>query len=557
MGIGTGARSPRWACYTGYSIVLFSFVCSLAVEMLVKYTTTYAVPTAVYAVQITKNGNLIPPLFNRSYWQENLQVETEFNLPSILLSMVLITANIARDNAISIPISGLATLVYFPIARLVLCEDGDPRGYGVLFAAVSYSYMAWTRIGAIYTGRATLGVALLMQFVFLYLLLLRACTKARRSVNLILIPLVILTVAIAYTYYFSTLAIFLCTMLTTMAIWVLTTTKRIRFPSMPTLFLIFLSLVFMVYGPLMSLATSLRGVLDPTYIIRNFVLYLRNLARLEGQSEQYLTQAGIVEKDLLTRVTGSWFFNAIKLASAIALVCALVAYWPRKSSAPRLIWLYAVSAIFVSLSEVAYLFVTPTAPIRFLSIFGLIAMIFVVKDFAEKGNNLPPVPRPPRLHRRQILAGCVLIVLALGCIGSLSNDWNYEVGKPFAYDQSKPLSTFLLSSASNDTPMNLTGDAIHMVDLFYITYVHEASSRIQPEPLGLDSLTLYEASISGNKEQFVENMKTRNIQLLVMFQDGRPVWGDEWGYGFTVRTVNSLDLPMVYNDGYSQLYLIY
>ena len=543
--------------HIAYFLATATFVFSVAFPLIFQYTSTYAAPTAAYALQIMRTGNLSLPALENAYWRDNIGVEQDFPIPSILLSMLLQVTGIPVEYAMFLAISALAQIAFFALARRILCGKRDWKGKGVLLAALAYIYLESFRTTVSYVGRGTLGVALLMQYMLAYALFMQNQLEKRGNPGGWLAVLSVLTLAIGYTYYFSLLGIFVSTLLTILLMGILALASKRPLFRPPILPITLLSFSLLIYGPFINTVTSMAGAFSIPTFVSNVLLYLKILLRIEAPPD-ILLQRGLVQLDLLTRVTGYWLLNAVKVLSILAVIYGLIAYRPRRGQQPRLIWIFCLTVLFLSFAELGYLFVTVAAPIRFISIYGSIIFLFSVGQFARiwKADSSARGTEKLPVTARVSVACVLLVILILASFGSFRSDWYYGTAKPHAYDTVQPVAIFLLSHSTFDRPALLAGDADYAVNLFYIASVHSADARLVPEPLETDTLALYAALVTGENGNLVVKLRERGLFLLLMVDDARPVWGDEWGYGFLVRNSGPLNMTLIYNDGIAKLYVV-
>jgi len=555
MNVGLRGGSLR---SIGYLLATVTFVSSIAFPLMFQYSSTYAAPTAVYAVQIMRAGNLSPAALEDAYWRDNMRLEGDFPVPSVLLSILLEVTGVPVKYAMFLALSALAQLAFFALARRILGGKRNWRSKGVFLAALAYVYVASFRVTVSYVGRGTLGVALLMQFMLAYTLFLQNQLEKHENPRSWLVVLSVLTLAIGYTYYFSLLGIFVSTVLTVLLMDALALVSRRPAFRPPVLPVALLSFSLLVYGPFMNTITRMAGAFTISSFVNNVFLYLKVLLRIEAPPE-ILLQRGLVQQDLLTVITGYWLLNAVRVLSGLALIYGLVAYRPRRVQEPRLLWLFCLTVLFLSFAELGYLFVTVAAPIRFISIYGSIILLFSVGQLVRtRKASLPDGRWQGRLGfaTRTSVACLLLLILILASVGSLRSDWYYGIAKPHAYDTVEPLAGFLISHSTVERPVLLGGDADYVFNLFYITSTHSAYDRLMPEPLGTDTLALYTALATGGSGDLVAKLRGRGLYFLLMVDDARPVWGDEWGYGFLLPNIGALNMARIYDDGKAELYIV-
>jgi hypothetical protein len=518
----------------------------------------YAAPTAAYAVGIARTGRLSLPPIENAYWLGNLSFERDFPVPAILLSVLLEITGIPVDYAMFLAISAVAQFGFFALAKLVISGKEGANGTGIFVAALAYMYLTSFRLTVSYVGRGTLGVALLTQFMLAYALFLRNQLQNPKNSLSWLTVLLLFTLAVGYTYYFSLLGIFTLTSLTFLLVGAVALfSKRIVFRP-PILPVVLTSFSLLIYGPFMNTMSRMAGAFALPTFFDNIVLYFKVLFRIEAPQD-ILLQRGFVQLDPLTMVTGYFLLNVVKVLSVIAVIYGLLAYRPRMGRKPKLIWLFCLAVLFLSFAESGYLFVTVAAPLRFISMYGSIVLLSFVMKLAPKMKGNSRASHSAMRFRYGLRASAVcllLVVLILSSYGSIRTDWYYGTAKPYANEKVQPLATFLLSHSTDSAPALLTGDADYAANIFYIASTHSAYSRLMAEPLETDTLVLYGALLTGASANLTDRMRDRGLFLLLTVNDARPVWGDEWGYGFLLPGSHPLNMTLIYNDGTTRLYTV-
>jgi len=155
----------------------------------------------------------------------------------------------------------------------------------------------------------------------------------------------------------------------------------------------------------------------------------------------------------------------------------------------------------------------------------------------------------------KILAFVAVAVVLLASFGGLANGWLYgsASAKPYEYQKVMAASEFLLNNCPTDGFITITGDADYNSTIFSQAALANKTSNLVPEPLSVDAVTLYQASISGNTTRFFGNMNLRNIHYLLTVDKATPLWGDGWGYTVSTDFVNiSKSCDIIY-DGKLQV----
>ena len=542
--------------YLAYLIAIIAFIVVIVFPLLFDIVNNFSAPTATYALQISRAGNLAVPSFTRHYWGSALGAEAQFFLPSLLLSIFMQVTGIPEINSILIPITGLATIIYFVLARRLLYTR-DTKQVGLLFAALAYAYIICEYASPDATvSIPTLGVVLLAYFMFSYIMYLRACQAGgheRKKTWLVLVAL--FTSAIGYTYFSSVLAIFTCTFLILCLSLFTLFVKRTQW-GISSLPIVFLSLILLTYGPFIQVMQSSLGRLMPQAFVNNIVLSMTTLLKLDQGSQQYLLVAGAGNMSLFDRVTGVWIRTALILISSIAIVYAIIAYRPRRGQKLLVIWLFSLVILFLGISELPYLTVSTTLPLRFISIFGIIVMFYIVKDKISQNGSLLNVglPLADISARRKLLAALLIVVIATTAIGELDYSWNNGIGKPLGYQRIEPVSSILVAHSSPTSPIVLEADGYYSEEIFYIAALNNKLNSLIADPLESDALLLYQSSITNSAGALLKDLRGRNIGFLLIVNDGTPTWADAWGPAYAIPSNSSLPFSLVYNDGSARLY---
>ena len=422
----------------GYFIASTAFILSIVFPLVFKYTTMYAAPTAVYALQIARTGSLNAQInvLENSYWHDTILMEANFPVPSILLSIILEVAGIPVNYVMFLTITALTQISFFALARRILFTGKTSNA--VFLAALAYAYLACINITVGYTARGSIGVAMLTNFMLAYTLFLRNQLKKPGNLRRWMAVLMLLTLATGYTYYFSLLGIFISTALMFLFVGTLALFSKHHVFRPSVLPVTLLSVALLIYGPFMNTVTSMAGALTLTSFVGNVLLYFKVLLRFEAPQE-ILLQRGLVQTDLLTTVTGYWLLHAVQILSVFAVIYGLIAYRPRKGQKTQLIWLFCLAILFLSFAELPYLFVTVAAPIRFISIYGSIAFLFLVGKLAPTRTTDSFVNHWKKAHfAARTSAVCLLLVILISAsFGSFRNDWYYGVREALCTGQSR------------------------------------------------------------------------------------------------------------------------
>ena len=138
----------------------------------------------------------------------------------------------------------------------------------------------------------------------------------------------------------------------------------------------------------------------------------------------------------------------------------------------------------------------------------------------------------------------------------------YGIGaaKPFAYDNAYPFSVFICTHTTNEKPLVFASDENYAGTVFFISSLNNKTASVIAEPLLGDAITLNEAVATGDSHVFVSAMQSRQIQYLLIISDGKPIYGDVWGYVINnpkSDTISQLQFALIYDDGQAQLFQVF
>ncbi|MFB0544977.1 MAG: hypothetical protein ACETVN_04630, partial [Asgard group archaeon] len=134
--------------------------------------------------------------------------------------------------------------------------------------------------------------------------------------------------------------------------------------------------------------------------------------------------------------------------------------------------------------------------------------------------------------------------------------WYYGIAKPFGFNEVKPISEFVSTYSSSDSPIILTGDVYYTACIFFKASLH-GNNGVSPEPLDKDAIALYYSLRTGETGDFLTRLRERDIEYLLIVDNGKPISGSAWGYQITPPkslTIEEQFFNVVFNDGRSKLF---
>ena len=531
-----------------YLVVGIAFVASLVFPLVFHYVTPYSAPTAVYATEIMRTGELPTDDFvstaNKAM-KSDISAEKAYPLPALVLSMFMLVTGIPIEQAVFIPICGIGGLIFFVLARRILNTGRKEQGYSLLLAAFCYAFITFYWIYGHEIGRGTLGVVFLPYLVYCYIAFLDKRLEGQTWINPWLIMSLLFILASGLTYYTSSVSIIVLMLFMTVALNVSAklTNRHLYRPTLE-LSLLVLAIVLLVWSPLLA------NKLTYLSIERLFQNILDSARFLLGMQPVAGTMAtGFVHIDLPTTILRIWVTRIIQLAVGISLIVALFVYRPRKGEPTQMVWLFSVATLLLAVGEFSYLFFTPILPRRFLLMYGIVVLSFVAMHARIKTYSF-----------KKIATGLTIAAMALGSLGSLSYAWNYGMGaaQPFGYDKVSPMAQFLVSHSSQNTPVVITGDASYMGNIFFAASLQHKVNNVIPTRLYSDAIVLHNSLQTGETNALLSNLRRRGIDYLLIVDDERIVWGDSGGPMVALGNTEVLEtvIDVTYRDGNSRLFRI-
>jgi len=544
----------------GLIIVSLTYSLAILLPLVVKYVGTYSAPTAVYALHIINTGYASEAGVSelQRYWRSAVNVEEDFPIPSLLLSVFMAITGLPREYAMFIPLTGVASIIYFVLAYRVFRTLKNAKTLGVLLAALFYAFVTFENIKTNYVGRATLGEIFLPFFLFSVLMLLteRHDRAARHSWFIMLILFATVT---SYTYYTTTLTIVVLMFLLVVISHSIHPSYRSNFNG-PWLVTGILSLLLFIRNPFFF---SFGKKASLGAFIGNFADYIKFMFGFESnESSVAALYYGAVPIDATTSIL-KWIDFAARLASMLAVLLVLYAFRPRRNNpVPSIAWSFSLVIFFSAPAEFAYLLIGPFFPFRHLIKYGSLLLSFIALYLLNA--NQPDMASSTTYSRCNFrfkfslskLGGIFLtMMILLSCIGFLRNSWYYGISKPFGYYEIKPVSKFLF--VYRTTPTTITGDAYYLACIFFETALCNKTGVIAPEPLGMDALLLYDALHTGEMQELFARLSVREIDYILLIRTTKPTFGDEWGYPVMIHNFGSIErssLCLFYNNGDSELF---
>lgn len=480
------------------TIVYIYFIINMALIIYIPLTGhvgDYAYPTATMASIIINNGHInVPELQMSIYWEGVLTIERDYPVPAILLAMTRLITALPGAYVPYIPLSGfLAFLIFYVIFKVKLNKK-------TILIYLLIPYYIFSIIHGFYVGRATLGVA--FQVLIVYLVLRLIMMRDVKSFWLVIIALI----TSHFTYYTSIIV-------TTTIFFYIFLTNRIRLLSIPSYigssikFLLVISLNLLIFQPIVSTFSTI-SILNFFTNLFDFISALLKVNRGEADA----LHVGNVEVDIFVRITSIWIGWILRVLVILVLLFYIIIKLKkfRKLDASSFDDVIAIIAIGSFTAELFYTFVAPTLSLRYLVMFS----IFIL----------------PVVLQRKWIIGLILSLFIMFYIGTIYSVFVYgKAYQPFLLQR-------VLTFFTYSTPVIVTGSSYDTGYLFYATYESFHNFTVHYTTLGRLSLKLFGANIDDIK-LVTSQLLSRNIRYLVFVDNGKPVFGDAWGYAVTPSNI--------------------
>jgi len=515
---------------------------------LIGLVSTYSAPTASLAILIEENGKIPSVVLNLrdSYWRGALEVETYYPAPSLLLAAFSIITGTPHDYLMFVPIANLAKVIYFVLAKRIL-NGLTKKRRRVEYDLLALVYYVFTTIGInINAGsvtRAVIGTTLLTYFIYSFLIFvdkfvnknLHSYTSLRSEYYV----MTVLTLAIGLSYYTSTLSVLLISLLVPVAVWVFINSKKLTI-----LHIFTISLILVIYNPFYySIAKSLSF----ENFFANILEFIRVQLKLERTGEAFELTVGQVEIDLFTRITGIWFKYLLVLLSGLATIYIFVKtsiFLAKKrlsGTSDKLLWIYSLIVMSAFMSELPYSLYAPTISTRAIIMYGSLILIYAVKNMFENRKDAAS----------RIIGASVLTIFILSSAGNLAGGWFYGLSEPFGYEKVYPALTYIEKYSSKKEPIDIALDAWYSALGLLRSIISSEYTIVAYEPLGRGTFILAESIQRNDLTTFLRYSCERGITYVLLNDNAKPIYGDEWGYAVTLKdkSLLKIELSTLYTKG--------
>jgi hypothetical protein len=343
----------------------------------------YSFPSSVLALSIITHGKISLPFQSSvsSYWTGTLSIERDYPAPSLILASFYLITNIPPDLMPLLPISGFIIFIFYYIMLTILLGIRGAqslrgrRPYEVIVLLLVVMYDLFARNASYYVGRATLGVALFIVIVYLFLK-----TATNDGEGKWTIAALIILIATSFTYYTSILAacIILLLFLFTSMIRLSTFGQRVKRAFFS---LAITSLFLTIVQPIVNTI-----LLSPSKFINNLINWILAQLKIE-QNEAYYLTVGNISIDLFTRASAIWLDYFLKLIFIIVFVCYFLNELIKKKRLNMREPANALTIITVgaSLAELFYTFQAPTVSLRFITMLSILYTPLAITRISKAG----------------------------------------------------------------------------------------------------------------------------------------------------------------------------
>jgi hypothetical protein len=536
-----------------YAVLAIGFVISLSYLWLFRFLEEYCLPTAIYSVEIIKNGKLLDEAsiqsIYRGFWAHAINVELSFPLPSLFVSLFSLITNISLEFIPYIPINILGSIIYFILARRILCEKGYDS-YCLFLSVAYYIFSSFSIIGIGYFGRASTGYSVFLPFfLFSYLTMLRKSIVKEDYRSWIMLS-ILFTLAIGLTYYISLSSIMMSTIATIILFKLITffTGNKVKYPGFA---ISITAIALFIYNPFIMAYIHNRPIV---YEIINFVTRMLTFESMYFRVQQSVNLPAYY--DPLSYMLKQLIF-IIRIISILAVPIAIIIYKPKKKQRQfNTIWLFSVIVLLLSISEsICYRGFSP----RFLTTYGLLVLLYMIRNCIHFLSNKNLIETTSKSLFRRLFSLSIILIFLLSSYGLIRINFYYG-HDPLIWYKVHPVSK-VISIFSSETLITITGDLSVITQIQYIASLNNGveKTNIATEILAQDLLTLHQAISTGHAEVFIKNMHKRNISYLLLVNSERPVKASgEWTDVAVIPIDQSMQaLPIadiVYYDGISLLF---
>lgn len=519
-----------------YIVMGISLLLAILPPTCFHFVGSYAAPTATYAYILT-NSAVLPA--GNDYWTYAMLAESEYPAPSTLLGVYVKVLGLPPSLGMFQPLVGLASIVYFVLALKVMSLGGIKHKQALILSAVYYLFIVTGRLNAHYVGRATVGVLILVYFILALLIYLNG--RKREG----MITLLLLTLVTCLTYYTSALAIFLVGVFSYILIKVSAQKGYGRIKPYSDLLLLSLVVIALTIIRSLSISILLRRA-DLIAFYNNLVEYIKAQLKLDKTSEAYLLLVGLSEEtNLLLRATQVWLRTLVNVISAATLsflflreALNLVIVGRKTSN----LGIYTVTSFLCCCAELAYTFIAPTLSLRFFTIFGLPALIYVI-SFVVGSTNSKRSSSNHKLLALKVISLGLLLLISISSVAILQRG---EMGaaKLYGFNRVKGLLAYL-TLENPSSGIIIATDAGYSAIMYYQLRI--VNVNVVVEPLCAKSVIIYYAC--NNASLYYDLLLHQLGPRWVLLLTNETLLGDEWGYAVKIFRCELVHLfSLVYYD---------
>lgn len=535
-----------------YVVLAITFVISLSYLWFFRFLEEYCLPTAIYSVETVKNCRLLYEAsiqsIYRGFWPHPISIESSFPLPSLFVALFWFVTNVPLELIPYIPINILGSIIYFILAKKILCEkDGD--SYCLFLSVVYYTFSSFSILGIGYFGRASTGYSVLLPFfLFSYLTMLNKSIVKEDYRSWIILS-ILFTLAIGLTYYISLSSLIMSTVVTIILFKLFTffTVNKVKYSG----FVISITAIALfIYNPFIMAYINNRPIV---YEIINFITRMLTFESIHFRVQQSVNLP--VYYDPLSYMLKQLIF-IIRIISIIAIPTVIIIYRPKKTQRQfNTIWVFSVIVLLLSISEsISYRGFSP----RFLTTYGSLVLLYMIRDCTRLLSDKNLIETTSKSLFKKLFSLSIILIFLISSYGLIRINFYYGYD-PLIWYKVHPISNFI-SNFSPEIPITITGDLNAITQVQYIASLNNGVERINiaTEILAQDLSTLHQAISTGHAEVFIKNMHRRNINYLLLVNSESPVKASgEWTDVAVIpinRAIQTLPADIVYYDGNSLLF---
>ncbi len=548
--------------YLAYCIAVAALVLSIAFPLLLQYTQPFSIPTAAYSEMIINQGHLLEATQIASithaiqpFWSLQLVTEVYYPVPAILNSIFMLISAFPVHYSMFLPLTAIGNIIFFVLAKYIFSTLTKDKAISLFFAALFYLLLTVGTLANGTSARASLGISFIAFFIYIYLKFSNEYSKNHAITNFgFLILLLLLVITTGKLYYFATLDII--ALLSLIIFYRFFAQKN--FPRKTHWFegaILLVTVYLFLASPLMiQQIQSSTASNFASNLFQSIGSMVSKIGINIPGVQPTLWNVNLVNYDTMTQI-GNQILLITQYLSIFALIACFILYKNPKNYRLQVVWLFCLFIVFLTVGEFGYFTAGPISPLRILLWLGpILTLSLLIHFITDHKHN--------RTSFTKLTIFVAVLVICLFCVGvwgglRVNTLYGTAAAKMFTYEQVEPISRFMLTYTNDESPLIFASDETYSGTVFFIASLHNRTDSIVAQALLADSITMDEAIKTGNPEKFISNLHYNRIDYLLIVHDGKPIYGDVWGY--VVENPKNADLSglpfsVIYDSEQATLY---